>query len=233
MKAKILDRLRGKLIVSCQAYEENPFYGAENMVKMAQSAKLGGAEVLRICWPEQVKAVKAKMDIMIVGINKQFHEGMNILDDVFITPTYKSAVSLIEAGCEIVAMDGTLRKRTYEDLAEIVKNIKQAYPQVVLMADISTLQEGIQCEAMGFDILSTTLSGYTRATKTNSEQPDYDLIKQLKKHTKCLINAEGRIWSVEQLQKVMAMEPDCVTIGSAITNPMKISEHFMKTWKGL
>ena len=35
-KREILQRLKGQLIVSCQAYEDNPLYGTENMVTMAK-----------------------------------------------------------------------------------------------------------------------------------------------------------------------------------------------------
>ena len=43
-KREILQRLKGQLIVSCQAYEDNPLYGTENMVTMAKCVLAGGAK---------------------------------------------------------------------------------------------------------------------------------------------------------------------------------------------
>lgn len=227
------EKLKGFFIVSCQAYEDNPLYGTGNTVTIAKCVIKGGAQALRICWPEQIKEVKKITDLPIIGINKQLPEGdFNILDDVFITPTYESAVEIIEAGAEIVAMDGTLRKRTYEDLETIVKKVKANYPEIILMADIATIEEGKACEEMGFDILSSTLSGYTRETENYNESPDIELIRKLKTETSCLVNGEGRIWNEEHLKKVIEAGADMVTIGSAITNPMKITSYFKSIIEG-
>lgn len=46
-KREILQRLKGQLIVSCQAYEDNPLYGTENMVTMAKCVLAGGAKGIR------------------------------------------------------------------------------------------------------------------------------------------------------------------------------------------
>lgn len=231
MKEELLKILKDKLIVSCQAYEENPLYGKENMLVMAKCAYAGGANILRICWPEQVELIKKNLDVIVIGINKQFDESLDMYHQVFITPTYSSAVALIEAGCDIVAMDGTLRKRCGEDLATIVTKLKKEYPEVPLMADIATLEEGIACEKMGFDILSSTLSGYTDETKEKAVDPDYQLVEDLVQNTNCFINAEGRIWNTVQMKRMKKCKPDSITIGAAITNPMKITEYFLKALK--
>ena len=61
----------GQLIVSCQAYEDTPLYGAENMKRMVQSAMLGGAKVVRCCWPQDIRAARSlSPDLIIIGINK-------------------------------------------------------------------------------------------------------------------------------------------------------------------
>lgn len=231
-KIELLDKVRGELIVSCQAFEGNPFYGTENMVKMAKSAEISGVKCVRICWPEQVKAVKESTDLIVIGIFKKLEEGMTLEKDVVITPSYCEAKELIESGADIVALDGTLRGRKESDLKQLVKRIKDEYPMVPLMADISTLEEAKFCEEIGFDIVSSTLSGYTYYTKNSSdENPDYELVKQMKKTLKCMINAEGRIWDVEQLKKMQSLKPDMITIGTAITNPMLITRRFIDAFK--
>ena len=124
-------------------------------------------------------------------------------------------------------MDGTLRARQGgERLGEIVAEIKRRYPDLVLMADLATIEEGIACAEMGFDILASTLSGYTTETQDRSEvEPDYELIRELKRETGLLVNAEGRIWDLCQLDRAWQCGADMVSIGSAITNPMKTTQY--------
>lgn len=201
------------------------------MLTIAECARAGGAKALRICWPDQVKKIKEHMDLPVIGINKQFREGMCLYDDVFITPTYEAAREMIEAGSDIVALDGTLRKRSAKDLEAMIRRLKAEFPEVPLMADIATVEEGIRCEAMGFDILSTTLSGYTRETMSDRREPDYHLVGELKQRTHCFVNAEGRIWEQAQLARIMEEKPDSVTIGTSVTNPMAITRRFLSTFE--
>lgn len=233
MNTTLKNRLKGKLIVSCQAYEDNPLYGVETMSKMAESVIKGGAGGIRLCWPDTIRAIRPITDLPIIGINKVIDkDNFDMEHSVFITPTYQSAVEIIEAGCDIVALDGTLRKRSQEPLEEIVKKLKKEYPHILLMADLATLEEGIACEKMGFDILSTTLSGYTYETRDKDMMcPDLALLKALKKHTHCMLNGEGRIWNLQQLNEAWEAGADMVTIGSAITNPMKTTQYLCEHMK--
>lgn len=221
--------LKGKFIVSCQAYDDSPIFGAENMTRMAQCAIKGGAGGIRACWPDQIRSIRSITELPIIGINKRKDvRNIDILTQVFITPTYESAASIIAAGCNIVALDGTLRGRTYDQLSALVARLKNDFPQVGLMADLSTIEEGLNCARMGFDILSSTLSGYTYYTKDKSNAPDIELVRRLKVETDCLVNAEGRIWETGELKMVLDAGADMVTIGSAITNPIKATERFAK-----
>lgn len=233
-KQMILDRLKGKLIVSCQAYEDNPLYGTNNMVTMAKCVLKGGAEGIRACWPEAITKIKTLSDMPLIGINKIIDsDHFDMYHSVFITPTYSAAKAAIEAGCDVLAIDGTMRERPGgEKLSEIVAQLKAEFPDVPLMADLATLEEGIACAEMGFDILSSTLSGYTADTREKNElEPDYRLISDLKKYTNCFINGEGRIWNLEQLNYVWECGADMVTIGSAITNPMKTTKYLIENMK--
>ena len=91
MKPKVQACL-GQLIVSCQAYEDTPLYGAETMKKMVQSAMLGGAQAVRCCWPQDIRAARSLSEkLIIIGINKVMPKGEKKLDDVFITPTFEKA----------------------------------------------------------------------------------------------------------------------------------------------
>ena len=224
----IMEKLRKGIIVSCQAYEGNPFFSPQDILKFALCAKIGGAVGLRLSWPENIKVVKSKIDLPIIGINKKVSDGgYDSRNNIIITPTYDAAVEIIEAGCDIVALDGRLiAGRTYQQLKYMVDNLKEKYPHILLMADIGTIEDGLICERVGFDILSSTLSGYTHTSLNKYDGPDYEIIRELKIKTNCYINAEGRIWELSHLDKVMQMGADTVTIGSSITYPHLIAERF-------
>ena len=95
------------------------------------------------------------------------------------------------------------------------------------MADISTLEEGLNCEKLGVDILSTTLSGYTQETLSDSDEPDFRLLEELVKNTKLPVVLEGRIWEQAQVKKAFDLGAHCVVIGSAITRPQLITRRFI------
>lgn len=227
-KDQTIEALRGQLVVSCQAYEDNPLHGVDNMAIMSRCVLEGGAGAIRLCWPETIRAVRPFCAKPIIGINKVMPtDARDAFESVYITPTLESAIAVVEAGCDVLAMDGTLRERQQgERLEEIVEELKRRYPDLVLMADLATIEEGIACAEMGFDILASTLSGYTTETRERSEmEPDYELISALKRRTGLLVNAEGRIWNLRQLDRAWQCGADMVSIGSAITNPMKTTQY--------
>lgn len=229
-RRETLDGLRGKLIVSCQAYEDNPLYGTDNIVTLARCVLKGGAQGLRLCWPDAIGRVRAITGVPIVGINKVMTgEDFDALNSVYITPTLASALEIAEKGPDVIALDGTSRKRPDgESLEDIVGELRDRYPSIALMADVATVEDGVTCAEMGFDIVSSTLSGYTEDTKElDSLQPDFGLIAALKKETGKMVNGEGRIWNVDHLRSVIECGADMVTIGSAITNPMKTTSYFL------
>ncbi|MEJ7528133.1 N-acetylmannosamine-6-phosphate 2-epimerase, partial [Staphylococcus lugdunensis] len=84
---------------------------------------------------------------------------------VFITATSKEVNELIESGCEVIALDATKQKRPKESLEELVKYIREKAPDIEIMADISTIEEAIYADQLGFDYIGTTLRGYTSYTK--------------------------------------------------------------------
>jgi len=226
-KESVIARLKSKLVVSCQAYEDSPLYGGDYMLKMAECAILGGAGGLRLCWAENVEMVRKITDLPIIGINKVIPDEIDLLNSVFITPTFESAVGIIEAGADVIALDCTPRGRTYQDVGQLIRAIQKAYPDTAIMADISTAEEGIMAAEMGVDIVSTTLSGYTPASGANkSDKPDLEIIRALKKSISAPVNAEGRIWDLTDLENVIACGPDMVTVGTAITRPNLISKRF-------
>ena len=191
---KLLERLKGKLIVSCQARVGWPMYGSEIMAAFAVAAQQGGAAGIRATGVENIARIKEKVDLPIIGINKQFSDDY----DVYITPTYQSAVDILEVGIEIIAIDATPRRRPGgERVEDILRKIRENYPDVLVMGEISTLQEAKDILPLGFDLISTTLSGYTKASQPRSSV-DLELIAQIHTITDTPIIAEGKIAHEEE-----------------------------------
>lgn len=82
-KKALLEGMKDGLIVSCQVQKDDPIYTEDMVVKMAEAAKWAGAVGIRANSPEQIKAIKEKVDLPIIGLWKIWHED----SDVFITPT--------------------------------------------------------------------------------------------------------------------------------------------------
>ena len=225
---EILEKINGKLIVSCQANEEiNPFHSPEEMLKMAQAGKIGGCVGFRANRPENVKIIKeAFPDMPMIGIWKVVTEGC----DVYITPTIKEVDVLREIGSDIIAVDGTDRyncegKKAYE----LIREIKEKYPDQLVMADIATINDARKCVEAGADIISTTLSGYTEDSKDRyALGADFELIKEIRNEfPDAFINAEGRLWTREEAKHALECGANFIVIGTAITNPMSITKRFV------
>lgn len=222
-------QLMGKVIISCQAYEDTPLYGPKYMKAMAESVLLGGADGIRACWPQDIKAIRSICTKPIVGIYKEYGDG-DPLDTIFITPTFARAQEVIEAGADILGIDCTIRaSRSLDTLLTLLKQIKTAYPDIAIMADLATIEEGVALAESGLvDIISTTLNGYTRnSLHQKSAGPNIEMIKELKKRTSLPINGEGRVWTLEDVQVMMDAGADMITIGTAITRPHLITERFV------
>lgn len=225
----VVEKLLGKTIISVQAYEDTPLYGPENMRTMAQTVLMGGAEGLRACWPQDIRAIRSITDKPIVGIYKDFPAG-DPLDSIYITPTVARAQEVIEAGADILGLDCTIRpSRPLSKLLDMLAEIRERWPHIAVMADLATLEEGVALAESGLvDIISSTLSGYTRnSVDRASEKPDLQLIRDFKKSFSVPVNGEGRIWELQDLEAVWDAGADMVTIGSAVTRPHLITRRFV------
>ena len=221
----MIKKLKNKIIVSCQAMPSEPLYKEECMTAMIKSVLNGGAQGLRVAGVRDVKIAKAISDVPVIGLTKPDVIPKNWKEIVYITPTLKDVVDLIQAGADIVAFDGTSRPRPKCTLEEIIKYIK--INRRKSMADISTLEEGINCANLGVDILSTTLSGYTTQSPIEGDGPDFKLLEALVKETDKPVILEGRIWEPEQINRAFELGAHAVVIGSAITRPQLITKRFI------
>lgn len=221
---KILEQIKGGLIVSCQALPHEPLYDSYIMSKMAYAAMLGGAVGIRANTIVDILAIRKRVDLPIIGIIKQEYDG----SDVYITPTMDEVDALVEIGCDIIATDATNRIRpngkTFEDF---FSEVRAKYPNQIFMADTSCFEEGQLAERLGFDLIGTTMAGYTPYTKGRS-LPDLELIEKYSKELNVPIIAEGGIWSPEDLKNVYKAGAFSAVCGTAITRPMDITKRFVK-----
>lgn len=220
---EILTEIKGGLIVSCQALETEPLYDSYIMSKMAYAAMLGGAVGIRANTVVDIKAIRERVDLPIIGIIKEeYHDS-----DVYITPTMKEVDALVEIGCDIIATDATNRPRpdgkTFE---EFFTEVRKKYPNQLFMADTSCFEEGQLAEKLGFDLIGTTMSGYTPYTK-GRKLPDCELIKRYSTELNTPIIAEGGIWSPDDLKNVYAAGAFSAVCGTAITRPRDITKRFV------
>ncbi len=219
----LFDRFRGGLIVSCQALEDEPLHGAQIMAAMARAARQGGAAGIRANSPPDIAAIRAAVDLPIIGLFKENMPGC----PVFITPTLRHAVEVAEAGADLIALDATLRPHPGGlSAAELIRQVKAATGKPVL-ADIATCADGLAAWQAGADAVSTTLSGYT-PDSPRQEEPDFDLLARLAAKLPIPVIAEGRIATPDQAVRALELGASAVVVGSAITRPQLITRQFVK-----
>ena len=172
----MIEKLKNKVIVSCQAMPSEPLYKEECMIAMMQSVVKGGAAGLRVAGIRDVANAKKLFDVPVIGLTKPEVIPKNYKEIVYITPTVGDALALVRAGADIVAFDGTQRPRPDSKLEDIIKYVQ--LNKRLAMADISTFEEGMKCKELGVDILSTTLSGYTLESGDRGDEPDFELLKR-------------------------------------------------------
>lgn len=214
-----VNKLKNQLVVSCQPVTDGPMDRADIVVAMARSAELAGAGAVRIEGVENVRQVAKALEIPVIGIVKRD------LDDspVRITPFLHDVSELLGAGASVVAIDATDRKRPVP-LAELYAVARQS--GVLLMADCSTLADGIAAAEMGFDLIGTTLSGYTEETADQPmERPDLELIRALADRG-YRVMAEGRTRTPDHAAAALKAGAFAVTVGSAITRVEHITEWY-------
>jgi N-acylglucosamine-6-phosphate 2-epimerase len=220
----ILNKLQNQLIVSCQAEGNSPFNNPEDVAKFAVCAEMGGAAGIRTEGVEKARAIHVRVNLPLIGLVKtEFEDG-----SVRITGREKDVKDLMDAGCDMVAIDGTFRQREGMTGPEFIKTMKQKY-NISIMADIATFEEGMACAEAGADCLSTTLSGYTPETAGNDlSGPDLDLVKKLNEHFagRIPLIAEGRYNTPELASQAIKAGAWAVVTGTAITRPQIITKWF-------
>lgn len=212
----LLSSITGGLVVSCQASSGSPMRDTPTIARLAASALQGGAVALRVNGMDDVTAVRALTAVPIIGLDKRMGPRRNI-----ITHTDEQVVALAEAGADIVAVDAT------DEVAGDVGTRVSAAVAVgssPIMADVSTLDEGLRAWEAGAAFVGTTLSGYTPYSRADPS-PDIALVERLASRGVRVL-AEGRFQTPADVARAFDAGALAVVVGGAITDPVAITRRF-------
>ncbi|KRN94956.1 N-acetylmannosamine-6-phosphate 2-epimerase [Pediococcus stilesii] len=229
MENRFFDAVKGKLIISCQALPDEPLHSSFIMARMARAAKMAGAAGIRANSVVDIQAIQDETGLPIIGIAKTDYPD----SDVYITPTMKEMRAVAATGVEVVACQVTGEKRPNDEkLEDIVKQFRDEFPDTLLMADTDIMENALEADRLGFDIIGTTMRGYTSASKgLNIADNDFEYLKDLLKKVQHPVVAEGKIDSPEKLKRCLDLGCHSVVVGGAITRPLEIATRFIDAIK--
>lgn len=221
-----LETLEQNLIVSCQALPHEPLHSSFIMGRMALAAKEGGAKGIRANTKEDILEIQKNVDLPIIGIIKRDYED----SDIYITPTMKEVDELVSVNVDIIAVDATNSLRPNGiSLDQFYKEIRSKYPEQLLMADCSTIEEALYADQLGFDFIGTTLVGYTKQSEgLKIEEDDFAIIRTILEKVTHPVIAEGNINTPEKAKRVLELGCYSVVVGSIITRPQLITKSFVE-----
>jgi len=219
----LVQGLKGKLVVSVQAYPGEPLRHPETMAQMARACELGGAAAIRCQGLADISAIKGRVEVPVIGLWKEGHEG------VYITPTLRHALACVNAGADIVALDATDRPRpdgrTFEETVAAIREATDA----LIMADCATIEDIRRGVACGCDIVSTTLShGKAAIDTTMDDGPDIALLAQAAEEFPGFpVVCEGHVHTPADAKVAMDAGAWAVVVGTGITHPTSITSWFV------
>lgn len=222
----LLEKIKGQLIVSCQVEEGFSLNIPHHLAAFVSTTVMGRAVAIRASDPENIRAMQEVLKVPIIGIYKKDYAGF----DVRITPTISEVEALIALDIDMIALDATKRSRPDGQSLEQLVSVIRKRSNVLLMADVSNLEEGIKAEELGFDAIGTTLSGYTDYTPERFGV-DIQLISELARTVNVPIIAEGRINTPDDVRVALEVAAHAVVVVSMITRPHMITERFMAATK--
>ena len=231
-KEALFALMKGTVIVSCQATPGEPLYDRERSVMplMARAAKLAGAKMIRTSSVRDIIEIKEETGLPVIGLIKREYPGFQGR----ITMTMREVDECMAAGADGVSIDCTDCVRG-DGLTptEFLKAVREKYPNIIIMADCATFEEGVAAHAAGADLVGTTMNGYTPQTAGETGEPNFALVARLVKTLPCPVIAEGRIHTPEQARQMLEIGAWAVVVGGAITRPLEIASRFMAAVRDL
>lgn len=218
------EQLRGKLIVSCQAFPGDPLDDVHALARIVQSVLRGGAAGLRVNSAAHVSAFRALTDAPILGIEKRF--GPTPL----ITAGFSEAAALAKAGATVIGVDCSSRRLPQDEpWRELIARIHDELKLPVL-ADVATLREGLDAAGADADAVATTLCGYTRET-AHIAGISWDFVESLVQQVSIPVIVEGRVGLPVEARRALELGAFAVVVGAAITHPESITARFVEAMR--
>ena len=212
-------RLKGGIVVSCQPVADGPMDHDDVVARLGAAAIAGGAKALRIEGAARLAHVRRMLpQAFIIGIVKRELVGCAVR----ITPWLEDVDALADAGANMIAVDATDRPRPI-GVEALLQRIRLR--NCLAMADCASAQQGVAANALGFDVVGTTLSGYMGDAVP--EAPDWALL-QLLAQTCPRVMAEGRFNTPQAVRRAKDLGAWAVTVGTAITRTEHVTEWFCK-----
>ena len=226
-KEALFEIMKGQIIVSCQATPGEPLYDPERSVMplMARAARMAGAKMIRTSSARDIAGIKEETGLPVIGLIKREYPGYCGR----ITMTMREVDECMDALADIVSIDCTFNARG-DGLTpgEFLHQVREKYPNIIIMADCATFEEGVAAYEAGADLVGSTMSGYTPQTLDKTGDPDFELVRRLSEALPCPVIAEGRVHTPEQVRKMFEMGAWSVVVGGAITRPLEIAQRFFR-----
>ena len=223
----LFQQIKGRLVVSCQAESGSPFDSPEGVAMFAQCAVIGGAAAIRTCGIEKSECLVKYIDLPIIALTKSYFEDGCVL----ITGSMVDVDKLAAIGADVIAIDGTFRRRDEQGFTgpEFIREVKSRYTDIIVMADIATLEEARACREAGADCVSTTLCGYTPETADEAKRgPSLELLRSIVAEMPDYpVISEGRYNTPAEAAEGIKAGAWAVVVGSAITRPHLITKWFV------
>lgn len=202
------------LIVSCQALAHEPLHSAFIMGRMAVAAQEGGAVGIRAGGVEDIAEIRRLTPLPVIGIIKKEYPDTA----AYITPTHAEIDALVRVEAHVIALDATIQQQE-----SFLSGLRARYPGQAFMADVSTAEEGLRADRLGFDYIGTTLVGYTAHSKGLDK---FEVLRALIDSCRSPVIAEGNFSTPALAAKAIRMGAHAVVVGSAITRPQLITRSF-------
>ncbi len=228
-KKEILDSLKNGLVVSCQVKKNDPQYIEGIIPALAKGAIWGGAVGLRINEPENIRDVRAITDLPIIGLWKIHRDDT----EVFMTPNMDAVKAVIEAGADIVAIDGTDRLIDGGKGYDIIAKIKAEYPNVLIFADCRDDEDAVESLARGADIVAPTFYRFGKNAKS-SDLPDWEMFSRMcdRCADKGLVFMEGKVWTPDDCIRAFHYGAHAVVVGTILTRVNITTRRFVDHIQG-
>jgi N-acylglucosamine-6-phosphate 2-epimerase len=215
----------GGLVVSCQAAPGAPLHGSAYMAAMARAAAQAGAVGIRADAPLDIAAIKAAVRLPVIGIYKIRLPTQH--PRVYITPTFESAAEIARLGVEIISLHVLPGyDRDVEALKTRLRRIRQEL-NVLVMADIATVEDALFAVEHGADLVATTSARYAYPEE-KIPGPPISLIEELARRVPVPVIAEGHFKTPEQCAQALQAGACAVVVGAALTAPEVVMAEFVQ-----